>query len=293
MISVCIPTYNYPIFPLVKEIHKQLSLCDIPWEIIVCNDASTSYTEENEKAASFSNCTYINMPANVGRTAVRNTLAERAVFDWLLFLDADVLPKHENFIGTYIQALTTSQTVIYGGTSYAAQKPKHAELRWTYGNAREVKTTKERTGSYDIISQNLCVKKDVFLKCNTFTENSYGLDIIFSQALERHKASVLHIHNPVVHLGLEANAVFLEKSLAAIETTYVFEKKDIVRKDFRPVQRTYLTLKKWRLENTVAQLVSFCETAIKKNLLSSTPSMRLFDLYKLSYYTKLKQNTDA
>ena len=42
--------------------------------------------------------------------------------------------------------------------------------------------------------------------------------------LKEFKATILHIENPTIHLGLESTAVFLEKSLGAIQTTFTLEK---------------------------------------------------------------------
>ena len=80
MISILIPTYNYSILKLVKEINRQCVLASIDYEIIVADDASTSIEikEQNEEILSFKNCHYLKNSENLGRTATRNLLANHS-----------------------------------------------------------------------------------------------------------------------------------------------------------------------------------------------------------------------
>ena len=41
MLSILIPAYNYDCTLLVKDLHKQVIECKIPFEIIVAEDGST------------------------------------------------------------------------------------------------------------------------------------------------------------------------------------------------------------------------------------------------------------
>ena len=98
MLSILIPTYNYNTLLLVKTLQQQAIKSKISFEIIVLDDASsdTQSSIENNKINTLEHCTYIESEKNLGRTATRNILAHKAKFNWLLFLDADVIPlNHE------------------------------------------------------------------------------------------------------------------------------------------------------------------------------------------------------
>jgi len=146
MLSVLIPTYNYNVQPLVANIQQQCKLANLAFEVLVLDDASKSFHQENEAINELEHCSYEILPQNIGRSAIRNLLAERACYDWLLFLDADVFPKSENFIETYLRAIQQDpKEVIYGGIVYQADKPANDQLlRWTYGNEREALAVEKR-----------------------------------------------------------------------------------------------------------------------------------------------------
>ena len=55
MLSILIPIYNYNVYPLVEELHKQCIECKIDFEIICIDDASTDYKPENNKMQFLSN----------------------------------------------------------------------------------------------------------------------------------------------------------------------------------------------------------------------------------------------
>ena len=55
---------------------------------------------ENKKINALDHCSFLENEKNIGRTATRNILAKKAKYDWLLFLDADVIPLNENYIAS-------------------------------------------------------------------------------------------------------------------------------------------------------------------------------------------------
>lgn len=296
MISIVIPTYNYNIYGLVAKIHSQIISLHVPFEIIVCEDASERFTNENEKIAGFNHTQYSKLQENIGRTALRASLASKAKYDWLLFLDADVLPKNEDFIKKYLNSLrNTNSDVIFGGVCYEKTKPEPSKmLRWKYGNEREAKSASEREKDpYFIISQNLLIKKDIFNASNTLKENYYGLDNFFSNQLRKLDAKVTHIDNPVIHFGLEENDKFLNKALSAVETTVILEKKGLMDDDMRPIQKSYLKLKSYHLTNSFSFFISNFKRIMERNFNSENPNLFWFDLYRLQYYIQLKKKHDA
>jgi len=296
MISILIPTYNYNVSPLIKALQGKIILSPIDYEIKVYDDGSPNPIPENETLKDFVNTTFIKLDKNIGRTAIRNLMATEAKYDWLLFLDADVLPKNLDFIENYVEAIKNNDCdVIFGGISYGEEPPvKEKILRWKYGQAREAKSVDQREKEpYFIISQNLCIKKQVFLEANTILENYYGLDNFFSNQLKKMKAKVLHIDNPVIHFGLEENNKFIKKALNAVETTVVLEKKGLMDSNMRPIQKSYLKLKALRLRGIFSIVISMFNTKMERNFTSQNPNLFWFDLYRLNYYIQLKKKHNA
>ncbi|WP_271425075.1 glycosyltransferase family 2 protein [Aequorivita sinensis] len=296
MISILIPTYNYNIYDLVANIHAQISRLDISFEIIVCEDASDRFLTENRKIKELRHTEYQVLKNNIGRTSLRDLLAKKAVHNWVLFLDADVLPKNEDFIKNYIVTIKNSDSeVILGGICYKKEKPEPSKmLRWIYGVERETKPLEARNKDpYTIVSSNLLIKKDIFLETNTIDEKFYGMDNFFSNQLKRKDIKVKHIENPVIHLGLEDNKVFLKKALAAVETTVILEEKGFMDNNMRPIQKSYLKLKKYHLVNSFSFIVSRFRKTMERNFNSDNPNLFWFDLYRLNYYIQLKKEQNA
>jgi len=111
-LSILIPSYNYSIFDLVKTLHRQVERTLIKYEILCFDDASTILIPENEKINTLSNCSYIVLKQNIGRSSIRNLLASTAHCENLLFLDADTIPIHENFVENYITLIDQQEKVV-------------------------------------------------------------------------------------------------------------------------------------------------------------------------------------
>ncbi|WP_299216471.1 glycosyltransferase family 2 protein [uncultured Dokdonia sp.] len=295
MLSILIPTYNYTIYNLIQEISRQAEAMAIPYEIIVSDDHSSQYQEENKKITSFPHTKYLEQTQNLGRTKNRELLAHTAKYSWILFLDADVIPASKDFIKNYIHAIHDEIDLIFGGISYQEKSPnKNQYLRWFYGKHREAQAVEKRQKHpWFVISQNLLSKKELFLKANVSKENRYGLDNLFSHQLKKLEARIIHIDNPIIHLGLEENPVFLKKSVEAVETTIHYEHIGMMESYVSRLQKSYQFLKRTKLTGLFVSLIQPLKKRIERNLLGKSPSLFLFDLYKLYHYTRLKKNRDA
>ncbi|MEM6516283.1 MAG: glycosyltransferase, partial [Bacteroidota bacterium] len=176
MISVLIPVYNYDIISLVGELHRQLIELKIEFEIICWDDASKNiFQKSNQKIEIREKVTYRSSKKNLGRNSTRQLLAETAKFDWLLFLDADVLPKSNLFIKTYLKFVEPDYSAVYGGICYDKQNPSSEfALRWTYGSMKEVVKAKTRNKKpyKHTVSANFLIYKPIFLKLNSKIEQS-------------------------------------------------------------------------------------------------------------------------
>ena len=104
MISICIPTYNCNVEPLIENLLNQVERCDEKIEIIVIDDASNEkYLIKNAKI--IEKIKYIVLPQNIGRAKIRNRFLDYASYNYLLFLDSDTMPVSDKFIFNYIDTL--------------------------------------------------------------------------------------------------------------------------------------------------------------------------------------------
>tara|TARA_B100001146_G_scaffold221449_1_gene231932 strand:- start:26484 stop:27470 length:987 start_codon:yes stop_codon:yes gene_type:complete len=296
MLSILIPVYNYAIESLLDQLHQEVIALSVSVEIIVREDGSTSFLELNKAAAERVEATYSIAKENQGRTKTRQWLAEQAQFNHLLFLDADVLPKHPKFLQTYVNNFKIEEPdVMFGGIAYSEEKPeKDKTLRWTFGRVREARPAAVRkTHPYYVISQNLWIKKSLFLTINNFNREGYGLDNVFSYRLQEQTAQVVHLDNPVIHFGIETNQKFLQKSVKALETLVFYEQSQQILNDFTRLQRGYTSLRKRGFIWFFLTVFRIFKSTIERNLLSSQPKMSWFDLYRLYHYAKLKRIKSA
>lgn len=294
MLSILIPTYNYDLSELLANLNSQIESVDEAVQVLICDDASPDkqLAGNNQKLANQLGFEYKKNTNNLGRTATRDLLAKTAQYEWLLFLDADVLPVKENYLSIYVENLSDEADVIAGGIAYSKEKPGKVDqrLRWYYGHKKEVKSAAERRlQPHIVVSANLLVRKTIFSKCNPAHDKGYGLDNIFSECLKMCDARVKHLDNPVFHLGLESNQAFVQKSLESIDNTLRSELKGEIEPGSRPIQRAYLRLKKFGMLPLFKLFAAITARKAKNNLRAKNPSIFWFDIYRLHYYITNKK----
>ena len=92
MLSICIPVYNVVVIELVNELYHQSLTIKEKVEIIVIDDKSMDEIRlRNSSISTIS--TYIELPQNIGRSRIRNHFLNYTNYDYLLFLDCDVIIK--------------------------------------------------------------------------------------------------------------------------------------------------------------------------------------------------------
>lgn len=288
-LSILIPTYQYNVFPLVEKLHDQAVDAGIEFEINVYDDCSPTLIEENERINTLPHGNFTKLLNNIGRSAIRNLLAERASFDTLLFLDADTMVIRDDFIQTYLDVLDENSQIIYGGIVYQKDAPdKNEMLRWVYGNEREALTVQERNKQPHLrfLTLNFMIRKSVFsiIRFNETIPNLRHEDTLFALDSKKKEISVKHIDNPVMHLGLESSEVFLRKSIEAVDAL-----KNLVDSGLIGAEETSLSHKGEQFRggirgSFVKLLYSLFKGPMERNLLSGSPSLKLFDLYRLGYY---------
>lgn len=290
MVSLLIPTYNYDVVSLVKSLYKQLKKQEISFEIICFDNGSKSKVNlKNEQINDLDYCVFVSLKKNGGRSKIRNLLADKAAYDWLLFLDADVLPVSEKFIKIYLDSIRKeNQNVVYGGLKYVDNTPPDDEmLRWVYGKDREEIPLKERVLSPDMhfASANFLIEKSLFQQIK-FDESlvEYGHeDTLLALNLKKKKIPIHQIDNPVYHLGLDKSKLFIVKTKKSIENLmYLQNQQKIGIKDNRLLKRLD-HLKKMKLNYLFSFLFKKLSRKMEHNLCSKRPSIFIYDLYKLGY----------
>ncbi|MCF8283690.1 MAG: glycosyltransferase family 2 protein [Sphingobacteriales bacterium] len=291
MISILIPIYNFPVYDLVKQLAEQAKVLGVDYEIICIDDASSQHITDNESINSIENTHYSILEKNIGRSKLRNLLASKAKFPYLLFIDTDMKLLSDQFLHHYIVAAEQSD-VLYGGISYEEQATQKHELRLKYGQKREAIPVKLRVQDpyFSVKTCNLWIKKSVFdlIKFNESILQYGHEDTLFSIELERQQVSVQHIDNPTLHLGVERSDIYLNKvevackSLSYISTSFLSAKEqDEIRLIY-----FYNRLNKMGLMPILSMLYRVLENRIVRNLISDQPNLLLLDYFKLMAYSK-------
>lgn len=294
MLSILIPTYNYETTTLVQSLYNECIRLNIAFEIIVRDDAlaNNKYQKQNETINTLKNCSYKVNSRTLYRAANRNTLAENAQYENLLFIDGDARVENTQFVQHYLPFFHKN-TVVIGGTKYIeSQLNEDNSLRWHYGFHKEMKSAAQRNVKpyHSFTPFNVLIPKHIFQKIK-FDENlkEYGHeDTLFGWQLQLHKIPLIHIQNPLIHEGLESNEVFLNKSEKAIQNLIqleqisvyaaMLENLDLVR-FARRFQMFNFSIFKNNLQNLFANY-------LKRK--SYSKSMFIFSFWKMLMYYKHK-----
>ncbi|MDO7847217.1 glycosyltransferase [Hymenobacter sp. M29] len=285
-LSVLIPVYNWNVTALVQALLAQRTDWPGPVEIRLLDDGSRpEFLNANRPLGTLPGVRYQELPRNVGRAAIRNQLAAAAQHEWLLLLDNDSLPPDAQFLGRYAAACEQAPVLI-GGTSYRASPPAEAALylRWLYGQAREARPAAVRQAAPygQLTINNALIRADVFRRF-LLDESLTGYgheDTKFGAALAAAGIPLVHLDNPVLHEGLETAAVFLLKSEQAVRNLAQVFRSDGLGMDSRLLQTT-LRLRRLGLAAAARATLGAAAPALRRQLLSPRPRLRLFDLLKL------------
>lgn len=292
MLSILIPIYNFDVVDFAKDLSSQASLCNIDFEILCYDDGSSNeFKSKNSKLATIPGVVYTELHQNIGRSKIRNLLAENAKYEYLLFLDCDSKTNTATFIKNYISSAKPN-TVVYGGRNYDATSPQEKEthFRWWYGIKRETISVNDRLKQpyHSFMTNNFLLPKSLFLSIKLDeTLQGYGHeDTLFGLELKKRKIYMLHIENPLCHIGLESVDEFLQKTREGVQNLVVLIQSGKVDKTIK-LYRYYGLVKKLGLENKVLDYYLKNKTNIEQKLHSKGPNLRWFDIYKLGYLISL------
>lgn len=238
MFSVCIPVYRYNAVPLVRALVRQraeMGDAEVDLEILVYDDASPDDGEwGSRELRAMPGIRYVALAENLGRAAIRNRMARDATGTYLIMLDADAelpagyLQRYVSYPGLLHGRGDWSfgeDMVAVGGRRYQDIAPTDARLHlhWWYGREREsdVDYSVEQ-GWRGFHSNNFMVTKALLLD-HPFPEETDGYgheDTLWGQQFTGTEVPLFRLNNAVVHLGLEADEVFLRKQHQAIRNLH-------------------------------------------------------------------------
>ncbi len=294
MLSILIPTYNYNIVRLVSDLHRQAMDTFVDFEILVMEDGSTQFLDENKSVADLIFCNYTVLTQNIGRSAIRNRLADEAKYDHLLFLDCDGEVSSTHFIEKYL-SFCSEECVVIGGTAYDPNNtdPKYS-LRLKYGRMREAKmaTEREKDGQYSHFATfNFLISKNIFQQIR-FDETIRGYgheDTLFGHQIAELKCDVHHIDNPLIHKGLDDNETFLRKTQEGTRNLYYLYQTGNYPflANQSKLLSAFLKLRDMKLIGVYSALYNSLRSSLTKNLIGKNPSLAIYDLYKLLFLTHI------
>jgi glycosyltransferase involved in cell wall biosynthesis len=298
MLSILIPTYNYDITKLVNDLHHQATELEIDFEIIVMEDGSEKFLSENQTLKTLVNCNYIRLAQNVGRSAIRNKLADVAKYPYLLFIDCDAEVNHKDFLQRYISCCI-GDVVLIGGTAYDPELNDPAfSLRLKYGRERESNMNYliNHHGNENFTTFNFVISKSIFQSIK-FDEgiSGYGYeDTLFGHNLHEAGYSFMRIDNPLIHRGIDDNRTFLNKTAESVMNLYklFFSGKYPFLKNESKLLHYFFIIKKYHLTGIGALKLSIIKTLLEKNLTGKNPSLMIYDLYKLLLLCKYDVSAD-
>ena len=281
MLSILIPCYNFNVYKLVKDIYKQAKVLNIKYEIICIEDGS-SKTFNNSKLKDLKNVYYLVNKNNIGRSKIRNLLAEKSKYNWLLFIDCDSEIVNKNYILKYVNNTKKSNIIYYGKTVNPTKYKKNDNsLHWKYGKKVESKRKIKVFSSHHFL-----IEKKIFNTIHFDNKiEKYGHeDTIFYYQLKQKKYKFKFIDNPLIHAGLEKNKNYIIKTEQSIKNLIELEQ----RYDLNEIKIVKISkiLSYFYINYILIFIFSKLETFLYKNLISKNPSLILFQFYKLGFYCK-------
>ena len=291
MISILIPCYNFNAYPLALKLEKQALLLDVNFEIICSDDGSFSLkNEQNQKINLLTNSKFIELKKNIGRIQNRIFLAEKAQYDWLIFLDVDSEPKKNDYLKKYISNIGSSDFV-FGGNEFKYNLNGKFSLKNKFAKRREAKSStdrKKKPYKY-IISANFMAKKSSFLYCySKIKYKSYGNDYIISSVLQNNNILIHHIDNFTMVSVNDDNEQFILKSKDALKNLYKNYSEGNLSKSSISILNVFSILDKLKMCKVFLLVTNPIEKFIFKKINSKNPNLILFDIFRLRYLCSIK-----
>ncbi len=285
-LSILIPTFNDVCLELASQLSTQaVAINELEYEILVADDGSTDadVVKANSAIDALLRCRYIRREENVGRSAIRNFLAQTAQYERLLFVDGDMKMTRADFVRKYVE---TEGPLLYGGYVVEGNEAQLKDnLRFIYEKKSEADHTAEKRQLKpyaDFHTSNFLIERDLYLQHPLDTRfRHYGYeDVLLGKELKKAGVPIRHIDNPLAFATFEDNRHFVEKTEEGIRTLVTF-KEDL--EGYSRLLALAEKLKHMGVSGIVRAVYNKRSDKWRNNLCGSHPSLSLFKWYKLGY----------
>lgn len=212
VLSVLIPYFRDDPCDLLRALDREALKLHGSVEIVLLDDGTgvpaQSARVEQQLADLGLPARFVQLWANEGRAKARNRLAAHARGSAFLFLDADMRPDDDRFLGSWADLVAREDpAVAFGGVSL-----KQASRERKFQVARRMAAHAECTPYYEralrpekyVYTSNLLIRRDAF-EAEAFDSGFDGWgweDVEWGMRIAR-RFTVLHVDIPASHLGLD------------------------------------------------------------------------------------------
>lgn len=261
-LSICVPIYRYDVTKLMDALAACASSSLA--ELVFYDDGSGD-PELLEKLEAHAGrvpaaIRVVSAAANRGRSSARNAAVRHARADWLLLLDADMVPDDVQFIEAYLDAIdaTWEPAIIVGGYSLkAAPKARKFALHRWQAEASECLPASRRNqapGRY-IFSSNVLVHRLVLDAC-PFDQGfaAWGWEDTDWGLRAQQWFPIRHIDNAATHMGLDTDKALIAKYAASGENFALVARRHHIEAAKMPLYRMAKAFKRFPLRRQLAGL---------------------------------------
>lgn len=303
-LSILIPTYNDVCAGLVADLHRQAVACGTDYEIVVADDGSTDadVMSQNRAVNALPHCRCMERGENSGRAAIRNFLARQARYEWLLFIDGDMVVRHDDYLQNYIAAAGIGlqndapaadggqPDVVYGGLTIGPLTDGNLRSMYEHAAAPHHTLAHRQAAPYhDFHTANFMIRRELMLS-HPFDSRFryYGYeDVLFGKQLKEHGIGIMHIDNALSFERFESNRHFMDKTEEGLRTLYHF------RDELHGYSRLLEPFSTWYaplLTTLFGGLYTMLAAPVRRNLAGEHPKLWLFQYYKMGYMAWLHQH---
>ncbi len=293
-LSILIPVYNWDISTLIRRLNNQSTalINEFPTEIIVLEDGSTKKYCNSSVAKSLPLVKYEYLPSNHGRASLRNKLLERATGEFVLFLDADMLPDDELFLIRYYKTIKAGHDIICGGISYKLLSEVDEDNSFYLYKSKKteaVSASVRNTSPWRyLFTSNMLIRRSITESVkfdSRFT--GYGFEDIDLAIRLSKTYTIHHIDNTCTHMGLISKKKTFQRMRDSIPnyTMLVALHPDETSGNAIVIGSRILVLLPQRLLQILDRLLEKLFFSIS----SESISLFLFQLNKLVIFTKLNK----
>ena len=228
-LSVLIPVYNWDLSELLQRLAAQVLSLSRPdtVEIVVMDDGSSKRYEIDSSLLHNPIIRYHAFAENRGRAAIRRQLLQEARGEYVLFLDADMLPDDDRFLHKYIEYAEAGSDIVCGGISYRQCRQKGGDYSfYLYKSSQTEVVAADRRRLIPwryLFTSNVMVRRQV---ARTVPFDSrfagYGFEDIEWALRLSALYKIEHIDNACTHMGLQTKKQAFSRMRQSIDNYVLF-----------------------------------------------------------------------